>query len=275
VDVLRRDVLDLHEAIARVHELEGRIQTNVLQDTRLVSESMKSDILRDVGQHMVRFDQALVELAQESASLRTRVMASELEAPTITYQRATSTLGGKQSVVSVANQQPLFTVNSNAGSVSSPVDIALTQQRQPSGAGFRIPSASQQASVMAAAPSNPSSGRGTPVSSTAQMVAMSSYYAKDASQSQQRPQTSVVGQGGGGSWSNVYDGLVSATPRQVSASFGTRTNDGHANISTSRVIESPDRSSTNFPLNRGGTIFGRESREDPLQGVFSDVQASP
>jgi hypothetical protein len=68
VDAIRKDIYDLHEAIARVNDTENRITSHVTGDFRATIENLRNDMVRDVGIQLSRFDRALVELSKEQAN---------------------------------------------------------------------------------------------------------------------------------------------------------------------------------------------------------------
>lgn len=251
VDVLRRDVLDLHDAVGKVHDIEHRIQNNISQDTRILVESLKSDILRDVSQHIIRFDQALVELAQENAALKSRLATAEAEGSMRHY--------AQYSAQASASDAPLLPIGGGPHSSSR-------------GGQFRVPANNGQNT------SNVSSGRATPTSHIGPTVsdihaglsAASRLY-ETLSGSSNVPQTvnpsSVFGQQrtpGGQQFSHTQD-LVTSGPRPPQSVFA----------SAAARLESPERASAGYtqPLSRGAFSGTAAHREDPLVGVFSE--ASP
>jgi hypothetical protein len=289
VDVLRRDVLNMHEAIGKMHEQETRIQSNVSQDLRIVIETVRGDILRDVSQHIIRFDQALVELAQENASLRSRLANYEVDdAPPSTFP-ITSELATQQQYMSSAvrgatapgwgNFRLGAVSNAQGGSGGNSPGMSR------SGASTPLPT-SPRAGPSHVAYENDSahpSGRSA-------VAAMGSVFSRQAAAAPHHAHSDRHQQ-----LHHDAHGTAAAQHHKTSQSTTTsRSARGHHGIhddfASSHIgsrLESPDRTqivdrsglvgsaahSSGYPSMPRGA--GQQLRDDPLIGVFGEYQASP
>ncbi|CUG86182.1 Hypothetical protein, putative [Bodo saltans] len=298
VDVLRRDVLNLHDAIGKVHEQETRIQSNVSQDTRILIESLRGDILRDVSQHIIRFDQALVELAQENASLRSRLANYEIDDATPATFPITSELATQQQ-----NFSSRVGHNASVGSAPSWGNFRLggggpSLHAGGGGSGGNSPGISRSG-ASTPVPTSPRAGPSQMLDhntvmqqSRSAVAAMGSVFSR---QQQQQPQQHH---------NDLNEHHSHRPTRQHTATRATRAHGHHhtsasgahhdsssAPLPLSSRLESPDRTQI---VDRSGLVgsgggyaqpqqflpsaggFGSQQvYDDPLIGVFGEYQASP
>jgi hypothetical protein len=251
---------------------------------------VRGDILRDVSQHIIRFDQALVELAQENASLRSRLANYEVDdAPPSTFP-ITSELATQQQYMSSAVRGAtapgwgnfrlgaLSTAQGGSGGNSPGMSR--------SGASTPLPTSPRAAGPSHVAYENDSahpSGRSA-------VAAMGSVFSRQAAAAPHQSHSDRH-QSHQQQHHDAHDTAHHKPSQSTTASRSGRGHHGiHDDFAASHTIgsrlESPDRTQI---VDRSGLVgsaahsgypsmprgAGQQLRDDPLIGVFGEYQASP
>ena len=245
VDAIRNDIYDLHEAIARINDTEARITSHVTGDFRATIENLRSEMVRDVGAQLSRFDRALVELSKEQANRNADmdVLNEKMNSIQMVHPQG------------AVNQQPLRYASTGAAHFGQKIG-ASNPPGTPYQSGPLLPQ--NRGPVMMEAPSswNEGGGRGSA-----------------------RRDTSPYRRGGVASSANRHPGTLrlSSTPSDIVDSLGFPSSRGGLAPPPQNRHESPDKGSLR---DRFAGIANYSStppvrRGDPLLGVFSDLPPGP